>query len=83
MERLLQCMDDLDDLMGTIGLVYERLRRLLLMMLVLIIGMVSVASGVLLAHMHPIIGLGTCLLLFVALLYRMVTSTPSGRLQTI
>lgn len=83
MERLLQYLDDLDDLMGAIGLVYERLRRLLLTMLALIIGLASVVSGILLAHVHPRIALATCLLLFVTLLYRMVTSTPSGRLQTI
>jgi hypothetical protein len=83
MERLLQWMDDLDDLMGAIGLVYERLRRLLLTTLVLIIGLASVVSGVLLAHVHTRIALATCLILFVTLLYRMVTSTPSGRLQTI
>ncbi|MDH3615256.1 MAG: hypothetical protein OEQ90_02170 [Gammaproteobacteria bacterium] len=83
MERLLQCMDDFDDLMGAIGLVYERLRRLLLTMLALIIGLASLVSGVLLALVHPRIALATCLLLFVTLLYRVVTSTPSGRLQTI
>lgn len=82
MERLLQRMDDLDDLMGAIGLVYERLRRLLLTMLAVIIGLASLVSGVLLAHVHSRIALATCLLLFVTLLYRMVTSTPGGRPQT-
>ena len=83
MERLLQNMDDLDDLVGVFGLIYERLRRLLLTLVGLVIGLASVASGVLLAHVHPRIALATCLLLFVTLLYRMVTSTPSARLRTI
>lgn len=83
MERLLQYMDDIDDLVGTFGLVYERLRRILLTILTLLVFVISIGSGLLLAAWHPPIALATCLLLFVALLYRAVTAPPSDLLQSI
>jgi len=76
-ERLLQYIDDIDDLIGAFGLVYERLRRLLLTILTLLVFLVSTGAGIVLAAWHPPIALATCLLLFVALLYRAVTA-PSG-----
>jgi len=82
MERLLQYMDALDDLAGAFGLVYERLRRLFLALIAAITGLVSMASGIWLALVHPPIALATCVLLFVTLLYRAVTSPTHERLQT-
>ena len=83
MERLLQYMDDIDDLIGTFGLVYERLRRVLVTIATLLIFVASVGSGVLLAAWHPPIALATCLLLFVTLLYRSVTAPASKPLPSI
>jgi len=76
-ERLIQYMDDIDDLVGAFGLVYERFRRLALKLLSLLIGALIVGSGIWLALVHPPIALATSILLFVTLLYRSVTS-PSG-----
>ncbi len=73
MERLLQYLDDLDDLYGMAGLVLERLRRFsyaLFSYLLIIIGGVA---GMWLAMVHPPIALATSILLFVTLLYRSVT----------
>ncbi|MBT8090555.1 MAG: hypothetical protein KJO01_10140 [Gammaproteobacteria bacterium] len=83
MERLLQYMDDIDDVIGAFGLVYERLRRILMTILTLLIFGASVSSGVLLAVWHPPIALATCVLLLVALLYRAVTAPCTEPLQQI
>lgn len=83
MERLLQCMDDIDDLYGAFGLIYERLRGLLLKLLVIAIGLLVVGSGILLALVHPPIALATCIVLFVTLLYRSVTSPIRASAQSI
>ena len=83
MERLLQYMDDIDDLIGAFGLVYERLRKFLVTIMTLLIFGASVGSGILLAAWHPPIALATCLLLFVTLLYRSVTAPASKPLQSI
>lgn len=83
MERMLQYMDDIDDLVGVIGLTYERIRRLFLILTSLTIGLAMVASGILLALVHPPIALATCILLFVTLLYRTVTSPSHGALPSI
>jgi hypothetical protein len=81
MEQLLQYMDDVDDLIGALGLVYERLRRLLLSVVSLLIGLGLIASGMALALVHPPIALATSMLLFVMLLYRMVTAPVRDRMQ--
>lgn len=83
MERLLQYMDDIDDLIGTIGLVSEQLRRILVTMSMLVVFVVSIGSGVQLAAWHPPIALATCLLLFVTLLYRSVTAPTNKPLRSI
>ena len=74
MERLLFYLDDLDDLYGVFGLVWEKLRRVLIRLLAtsLLLGVASLAVG--LALMHPPIALATSTVLFVILLYRSVTS---------
>jgi len=81
MERLLQYMDDLDDLVGAFGLVYERLRRSFLTLIATIAGLIVTASGIWLALVHPPIALATSLLLFVTLLYRVVTVSSHQRLR--
>jgi len=73
MEFLLQYLDDLDDLYGAFGLVWERLRRALLRLLsIAMISTVAVAA-IGLALLHPPIALATSTMLFVILLYRSVT----------
>ena len=74
MERLLLYLDDLDDLYGAFGLVWEKLRRGLIRLLVtsLLLGVASLAMW--LALVHPPIALATSTVLFVILLYRSVTS---------
>ena len=78
MEFLLQNLDDLDDLYGAAGLVWERLRRILLRLFS--IAMISgvAAAGIGLALLHPPIALATSTMLFVILLYRSVT-VPSKK----
>ncbi len=73
-------MDDIDDLYGICGLVYERLRRLVLKLMVLLTGTAIVGAGVLLALIHPPIALATCIVLFVTLLYRSVTAGSAASL---
>lgn len=73
MECLLQTLDDLDDLYGAVGLVWERLRRGLLKLLVVIMVTAVAGAGMWLALLHPPIALATSTILFVILLYRTVT----------
>jgi hypothetical protein len=67
---LLQYLDDIDDLAGALGLLYERCRRLLLNLIRTAIGLCITAAAFWLALAHPLIAIGTCLLLIVALAYR-------------
>lgn len=79
MERMLQYLDDIDDLFGAVGLVYERLRRLFLKIVSLLASLSMVALSVLLALESPILALATGLLLSLMLLYRSVISPlPHG-----
>ena len=82
MERLLLYLDDIYDLAAALGLVYERIRRLAIGLLTLLLGGLAVFAGAWLALAHPPIALATCILLFVALLYRLVTSPTRDALPT-
>ena len=73
MERLLQWLDDLDDLFGVAGLLAERMRRLLLGAVRLLTLLSVTACGILAALTEPPLGLAVAILLFVFLLYRGVT----------
>ena len=81
MERMLQYLDDLDDIVGAFGLVYERIRRLLLALCTVTVSLALVASAVWLALIHPPSALAACLMLFVTLLYRSITMPSRGGLQ--
>ena len=74
MECLLQYLDDLDDLFGIVGLVWERLRRAMLRLLAVLMTTVVAGAGMWLALLHPPIALATSTVLFVVLLYRTVTA---------
>ncbi len=83
MECFLQYLDDLDDLYGAFGLVWENLRRAVIGLFALTMLLAGAAGGVALALAHPPIALATGTVLFVVLLYRSVTAphaalTPAG-----
>ena len=74
MECLLQYLDNLDDLFGAFGLVWERIRRALLMCFSAIMVLVASGTGIWLALLHPPAAAAMSTVLFVILLYRSVTS---------
>jgi hypothetical protein len=78
MEFLLQYLDDLDDLYGAFGLVWEKMRRNLLKLISFLMVLAVAGGAIALALAHPPIALATSTVLFVVLLYRSVTS-PSSR----
>ena len=78
MEILLQYLDDLDDLYGAFGLIWERLRRAIIKAASLASLLTVAALGVSLALVHPPIAMATSIMLFVILLYRSVT-VPSAK----
>jgi hypothetical protein len=78
MECFLQYLDDLDDLYGALGLLWEKLRRTLLKIISFAMLFTVATGGFYLALAHPLIGLATSTVLFVTLLYRSVT-VPSTR----
>ena len=78
MEFLLQYLDDLDDLYGSVGLIWERLRRTIIKLVSLAMLAAVAAGGVWLALAHPPIAMATSIMLFVTLLYRSVT-VPSAK----
>lgn len=74
MECLLQYLDNLDDLVGACGLLWERARRLLLRLCSAFLLLAASVGGIGLALLHPPLALATSTVLFVILLYRAVTS---------
>ena len=74
MERLIQYLDDLDDLVGMFGLVAERIRSLFLALLSCVSIAAVAVPGVWLALVSPPLALATSTILFVTLLYRTVTA---------
>jgi len=74
MERLVQLLDDLDDLICMVGLISERIRKTLFSVLSTCMALVVQVGGIMLALAHPPLALATAILLFVSLLYRSVTS---------
>lgn len=75
MERLIQWLDDLDDLVYMFGLVGERLRRGLRSLLMTGFLLTIQIGGVLLALRNPPLAMATAMLLFVSLFYHSVTSS--------
>ena len=82
MERLLQYLDDLDDLYGMVGLINERLRRFIYALFSYLLLSAGALAGAWLAMLHPPLALATSILLFVTLLYRSVTARPARGPQT-
>jgi hypothetical protein len=73
LERLLQYLDEFDDLVSIFGLLAERIRNAALTLMFLGISLLVQLGGVLLALRHPPLALAAALLMFVTLLYRSVT----------
>ncbi len=73
MERLLQYLDDLDDLFSSIGLLAEKIRNTFLTLVFLGFSLMLQIGSVALALLHPPLALGAALIMFVTLLYRSVT----------
>ncbi len=78
MEVWLQYLDELDDLVGIIGLCGERIRRGLLLLLSSILFCSFLLGGVVLALEHPALALGAVTMLSVVLLYRRVARPGLG-----
>lgn len=72
MERLLQYLDDLEDLIYAAPLIAEQLRRAIQRILFLFASIVLQIAGVILALSHPPLALAVVALMLVALLYRAV-----------
>jgi hypothetical protein len=74
MECLLQYLDNLDDLIGACGLLWERVRSVLLGVARGMLLIATSAAAIGLALLHPPLALATSTVLFVVLLYRAVTA---------
>lgn len=81
MERLIQLLDDLDDLISAIGLARERIRNMSFALSFVCIALIVQVSGILLALSHPPLALAIALLMFVTLLYRSVTTFQQSASQ--
>ncbi len=73
LERILQWLDDLDDLYGAARLLVERVRRFAWNLARLLVLVLAGAGGVFAALREPPLGLAVAILWFVFLLYRAVT----------
>lgn len=71
----MQVLDELDDLIGVIGLMAERIRNTVIALAAVGIALAIEFGGILLAFRHPPLALGAAMLLFVILLYHSVTAT--------
>jgi hypothetical protein len=78
MERFIQYLDDLDDLIGMIGLIVERVRRAAVTLFSYLAVSVVATAGIWVALTHQPLAMATFILLFVTLLYRLVTSSHAG-----
>lgn len=75
MERILLYWDDLDDLVGTLGLIAERIRRILILAFAVLAFVLLLGSGMWAAFAEPPLALAIATLLGVTLMYRSVTGT--------
>ena len=74
MEFLLQYLDDLDDFVGAVALLAERLRRLVKALILMSATSALLLFAVLLCLTQPPLALGAICLLAVGLLYRAVVN---------
>ena len=74
MERLAQYWDDLDDLLGIVGLCAERIRRFVFFLLGAASFSLAVYAGILVALLDPPLALAIVTILLIFLMYRSVTA---------
>ncbi len=72
MERLLQYLDDLEDVIYAVPLIAEQFRRAIQRILFLLGSIFLQAAGVILALSHPPLALAVVMLLLVGMLFRAV-----------
>ena len=70
MERFVQYLDDLEDLIYAAPLIAEQLRRAILRILFLLGAVCTQVAGVILALSHPPLALAAVMLLLVCMLFR-------------
>ena len=70
MERLLQYIDDFEDIIYAVPLIAEQLRRATLRILFLLGSICLQVAGVVLALSHPPLALAVVMLLLVGMLFR-------------
>ena len=80
MERIVQYLDELEDLVCAILTVEERIRRALQILFVLVTSLLLQALGILLALSQPPLALAAVSLLIVGMMYKSVTSPISREL---
>ena len=81
MERLMQYLDDIEDVFYAIALLKERVRRLIRTVIVLTASVVVQILGILLALSRPPMALAVVCLMAVAIMYRAVTGPHPARAQ--
>lgn len=74
MERVIQYWDDLDDLIGALGLYAERIRRIAVFALSTCLFLALLVGGILLALAKPPLALAAVTILVTTLMYRTVTN---------
>ena len=79
MERFLLYWDDIDDLVGAVGLYAEQLRRFVLFTIATLAFLALVSGFILLALVEPPLAMAAITLLLVTLMYRSVTTSRFGR----
>ncbi len=78
MEVWLQYLDELDDVIGIIGLLGEQIRRGVLLTLSTLLFASAVLCGVVLAVANPALALGTAAVLSAVLYYRRIARPDLG-----
>lgn len=82
MERFLLYWDDLDDLLGTIGLFAERIRRVVVFIFGSLLFLAVLAGAILLALVEPPLAMAAVTLVLVTMMYRSVTNPRFRRTPT-
>jgi hypothetical protein len=80
LERIVQYLDELEDLVCAMLTVEERIRRALQILFVLVTSLLLQALGILLALSQPPLALAAVSLLIVGMMYKSVTSPISREL---
>lgn len=78
MERIVQYLDDIEDLLYATALLAERLRRVLRVVAAAVVAFCTLAVGFLLALTQPPLALAMVSLLMVTALYRATVSNTRG-----